>query len=167
MVDPSEVKAIAARRIDSNMRFRTFLKNHADCDELDAQFAALHNELFASYDCSKCCNCCKAYHVLLEDGEAKAIAGFLGKSEENFANEYLAQTEDGYEIRGKPCPFLCPDGRCRIQECKPSSCKGYPFTNQPERLFSLFGVLEFSEVCPVVLEILERLKQLYRFRDRK
>ena len=167
LVEPSEVSAVAAKRMDSNMRFRTYLRNHADCDKLDSQFAALHKELFSSYDCCQCHNCCEAYQVILEEGEAKAIAGFLGQSEGAFIDAYLAKAEDGYEIRGKPCPFLCADGRCRIQECKPSSCKGYPFMDQPDRMGSLYGVLEFSEVCPIVLEILERLKQLYRFRDRK
>ena len=45
-----------------NYKFRTYLKNHADSDELDEQFLELHNELFKVYDCSKCRSSCCANH---------------------------------------------------------------------------------------------------------
>lgn len=48
MISPKDVSAAAAKREDENLRFRTFLKNHADPDELDQQFLALHQELFAN-----------------------------------------------------------------------------------------------------------------------
>jgi len=72
---------MAAKRMDENMRFRAFLKNHADCDELDAQFAVLHNELFSHHDCCACHNCCECYDVILEQDDVKAIANFLGQSD--------------------------------------------------------------------------------------
>ena len=54
-------------------------------------------------------------------------------------------------------------GECRLGDCKPESCKKYPFTNQPERLWSLLGFLESVSICPVAYEICERLKQEYHF----
>jgi hypothetical protein len=39
--------------------------------------------------------------------------------------------------------------------------------DKPERLFSLLGIVESSGVCPVVFEILEKLKQQYRFKYRQ
>ena len=122
MISPSNVSAAAAEREDENLRFRIFLKNHADPDELDRQFLALHKELFAGYDCCRCGNCCR---------------------------------------------FLNDDGKCRLQECKPEECKGFPYTDQPHRLESLYSILSAAEVCPVVFEIIERLKELYHFRTRK
>lgn len=59
--------------------------------------------------------------------------------------------------------FLQDDGKCKLGECKPNSCKKYPYTNQPERLHSLLGVLEVIEICPVAFEIYERLKKEYGF----
>ena len=47
--------------LQENFKFHTFLKCHADEDELDRQFLRLHEELFADYDCCKCRNCCKMY----------------------------------------------------------------------------------------------------------
>ncbi|MDR0490439.1 MAG: YkgJ family cysteine cluster protein [Oscillospiraceae bacterium] len=170
MVNPREVKAKAQRLEEQNYKFRTFLKNRADDDELDAQFLALHKELFDGYDCCKCANCCKAYSIVLDNDEVKRTASFLGLSESDFVAEYLidagADDEKPYKFKEKPCLFLCDDGRCRIQDCKPDACAGYPFTDQPDRLSSMYGVIEHAEVCPIVFEILERLKAMYKFRNR-
>jgi Fe-S-cluster containining protein len=166
MVEPSKIKEAAGKYENQNMKFRTFLKNRADPDELDAHFLKLHNELFSAYDCCKCNNCCKAYDIYLEDEDVQAAAEFLSQSQEDFIGEYLTETDDGYKLTRKPCVFLREDGRCRINAQKPSACRGYPFTDHPDRIASLMGILEFSEVCPVVFEILERLKKIYHFRTR-
>ena len=131
---------------------------------------ALHKELFADYDCCKCANCCKAYRITLDQNEVRRIAAFLEMTESDFIVEYLTTAESDdekpYQFKEKPCSFLCIDGRCRIQDCKPDVCRGFPFTDQPDRLSSMYGVIEYAGVCPVVFEILERLKVMYRFRYR-
>ena len=170
MLLPSEVKSAAAKLEDANIRFRTFLKNRADDDKLDAQFLEFHKELFASNDCCKCNNCCKAYKIIVENAEIPPISAFLGLSETDFIAEYLTEYNDEGEekhcFKSKPCTFLGNDGRCRIQSCKPAVCKGYPYNDEPDRLLSIYSILESVEVCPVVFEILERLKVIYRFKNR-
>ena len=52
----------------------------------------------------------------------------------------------------------------KLGDCKPESCKKYPYTNQPERLRSLYSVLDTVAVCPVAFEIYERLKKEYGFK---
>jgi Fe-S-cluster containining protein len=170
MISPTEVKSAASRLEDANIKFRSFLKGHADENELDAQFLRLHNELFANYDCRKCANCCREYGTALSDAEVSRIAAFLGQPEDEFIAEYLTANkpdDDGkrYQIEQKPCPFLLKDGRCRVQDCKPDDCRAYPYTDKPGRLWSLLGVLRNAKVCPVVFEILERLKPTYHFRS--
>jgi len=170
MIEPSRMKETARRYEDENIRFRTFLKNRADPDELDRQFAKLHNELFSGYDCCACHNCCREYDVVFSDKAAERIAGFLNQGKEAFIHEYLRENEDKDEGEYKakpPCPFLERDGKCRIQSCKPENCAGYPFTDQPERLWSLYSVMSAAEVCPVVFEIVQRLKGLYGFRGKR
>lgn len=58
MIKPSKIKAEFEKVEKENYKFRAYLKNHADIDELDEQFLDLHNELFKSYDYSKCRNGC-------------------------------------------------------------------------------------------------------------
>lgn len=162
MITPSEVNTVAKKLEEENLRFRSFLKNHADCDELDQQFLALHNELFAGYDCCKCNNCCRAYSTTIQDYEIDSIAGFLGLTKQEFQQNYLVQTAGNYRINS-PCSFLNEDGKRAIQNCKPKECQDFPYTDKSNRWGSLFGVISFAEECPVVFEILERLKDIYRF----
>lgn len=68
-----------------------------------------------------------------------------------------------YQTKHRPCDFLKADGACSLGECRTENCKKFPYTDQPERLQSLYSVLDAIEVCPVVFEIWERLKEIYGF----
>ena len=167
MIEPSEVMARAERMEESNYKFRTYLKAHADEDKLDMQFLDLHNELFAGYDCGKCRNCCREYAATLSEEDIGKIAAFLQMSRDDFVSEYTEDSEGGHEFKEVPCRFLSADNACKIESCKPRSCVEYPYTNKPERLFSLLGIVASASVCPVVFEIIERLKAIYGFRPRR
>ncbi len=167
MLKPSEVKKAFARMEDENYAFRAYLKRHADEEELDKQFLALHRELFAGYDCNACRNCCKEYEAAFEEAEIGPAAACLGLTETDFRQAYIEEVMGDLLLKGRPCTFLEPDGSCRLGDCQPASCRDYPFTDKPERLFSLLGIVESSGVCPVVFEILEKLKQQYRFKYRQ
>lgn len=169
MVEPNQVRAEAKKKEDENYKFRTYLKCHAKEKELDRQFLRLHRELFADYDCSKCRNCCTMYRGSIPAEDIGRDAQCLGMTEEQFIAAYLEEGEHGinYQTRHKPCDFLQENGDCMLGDCKPDSCKKYPYTDQPERLFSLLSVLDTVEICPVAFEIYERLKGEYRFKVHK
>lgn len=46
------------------------------------------------------------------------------------------------------------------------SCKKYPYTDQPERLSNLLGMLDIISICPVAFEMFERLKKEYGYKRR-
>lgn len=167
MIETSKVKEVYKKVEDENYSFRAYLKNHAAADELDKQFFKLHKELFLTYDCSKCRNCCKEYSATFEEDELAVVAGFLNVNEKDFRDKYIKEKFGEYQLNVRPCCFLKEDGGCEIEECKPESCRNYPFTDKPDRLFSLLGIVESSGICPVVFEMLERLKDEYRFRRRR
>ena len=166
MLAPRKVKFEAQKRERENLEFRTFLKCHADEKELDEQVARLHNELFANYDCNRCRNCCKMYHGSITVADVEKSALYLGMNTAEFAEKYLAKkdTEGNWQTKHKPCDFLQVDGNCMLGECKPENCKNYPYTNQPERILSLYSVLDAVAVCPIAFEIYERLKKEYGFK---
>lgn len=168
MIYPDKVKEEAKKKADENYRFRTYLKGHADELELDMQFLRLHKELFDGYDCSKCRNCCKMYKGSIPEEDIQRDAEYLGITPNQFIDFFLEKNEceTGYQTKHMPCDFLQKDGACKLGDCKPDSCKKYPYTDQPERLFSLLGVLDAIEVCPVAFEIYERLKKEYKFKRR-
>lgn len=165
MLPPRKVQFEAKKKETENLKFRTFLKCHADEEELDQQFLKLHNELFAGYDCSRCRNCCKMYHGTIPSEDLEKDAMHLGITKDKFIDFFLVydEIEGYYQTKHKPCDFLQEDGNCKLGDCKPENCKNYPYTNQPERLQSLYSVLEAVEICPVAYEIYERLKKEYGF----
>ena len=166
MLAPRKVKFEAQKRERENLEFRTFLKCNADDKELDEQFFKLHDELFAQYDCNRCRNCCKMYHGSIPEEDVEKDAMYLGVTATDFVEQYLGgkDSEGNYQTKHKPCNFLMEDGNCILGDCKPESCKKYPYTNQPERLWSLYSVLDAVSVCPVAFEIYESLKKEYGFK---
>lgn len=168
MIPPRKVAFEAKRKENENMRFRTYLKIHADEEDLDQRFLRLHQELFAKYDCDRCRNCCKLFRGSIPVKDIERDAANLQLSSEQFTEKYLEKSEGAeyYNTKHKPCDFLQSDGTCLLGECCPENCKKYPYTNQPERLQSLYSVLKAVEVCPVAFEIYERLKEEYGFKKR-
>ena len=168
MLSPRKLHFYAKKNEGANFRFRTWLKGHADPDELDQKFYRLHQELFATYDCSRCRNCCKQYPGFIPEREVARDADALHISAEEFRKRYLQDVmdveEQAYCTKHTPCDFFQENGNCLLGDCKPDTCKKYPFTDQPDRMGSLLSFLDIISVCPVAYEILERLKEEYRFK---
>ena len=167
MNEPSKVYEAFNRVEEENYAFRAHLKDHADEEKLDKQFLELHNKLFSDYDCNKCRNCCKEYSAGFEESELRPVSAFLKMTEKEFKDKYIKEDLGEYLLNIKPCCFLKEDGGCEIEACKPKSCRDYPFTNRPERLFSLLSILTSASICPVVFEMVERLKKEYGFRKKR
>ncbi len=99
MIHPDRVRAEAKKRENENFKFRSYLKCHADEDELDRQFLRLHKELFADYDCSKCRNCSKMYKGSIPAEDIDRNAQYLGITPEQFIVSYLEKDEYGFRVR--------------------------------------------------------------------
>ncbi len=167
MIRPEDIERAAGRKSNENMRFRRFLKMNADPDKLDEQFKELHKELFSEYDCSKCRNCCRMLGCCIDGREIRGMSGSLGMTPKEFKDKYLTENRDDpdtYLSRSVPCVFLNEDGSCLLGDDKPEDCRDYPYTMRPDRMGSLLAILDNAAVCPVVFEMLDRLKRIYRFR---
>ena len=85
------------------------------------------------YQCQRCGNCCRWQgDVRITERETAVIADYLGIEVEDFIADYtrINANRTGLSIIDQDdgaCIFL--DGiDCRIQEVKPSQCKGFPNT---------------------------------------
>ena len=164
MIRPEELSAAAEKKQKENLAFRRYLKIHADPQKLDRQFLRLHTDLFSKYDCNACRNCCKVMNASISEEELPDCAKQLAMEPEEFKAKYLTDSpEGGYEALHTPCDFLNEDGSCMLGKQKPENCADFPFTQRPDRIGSLLGIVENTFVCPVVYEMLEQLKEEYGF----
>jgi Fe-S-cluster containining protein len=156
---PDELKRAFPAIEEENMIFRTFLKG-LEPDELDGLVHEMHRELFDKTDCRACSNCCKVIVPALDSDDVERISRLLSISEQDFRKKYLVYNDDGWVFNSKPCPFLTERG-CSIYDYRPEICREYPFTDKDELICRLFNLMVNCEVCPVVFEIVERLKAHY------
>ncbi len=166
MLSPDKLARVFKKVEDDNWDFRSFLKGQ-DEKELDKLVHKMHKELFKDTDCISCSNCCRKIVPILEDKDIPAISSKLGISTEVFKRTYLKKDEDGrMRINKKPCPFLTDKG-CSIYDCRPEACREYPFTDKTDIMGRLITMVMNCEICPVVYEIFERLKEYYADEYRK
>ena len=165
MINIDELAIMANRKEDENLRFRSYLKGHADPDILDRHFKELHEKYFKIYNCKDCRNCCKKLNTSMTEEELDTICNKLNlDKEELISNELDINTSGKYSFKCNRCKFLDDDNNCLAENCLPESCRDYPYTNKSERLFSLYGIISNASICPVVYEILEELKKIYNFK---
>jgi Fe-S-cluster containining protein len=100
------------------------------------------------YVCQRCTACCKwPGDVILEEGEAEKIAGFLEMEVDAFIQEHtkLSENRKHLSLNENPdhsCVWL--DGKdCRLQEVKPGQCAGFP------NVWNFKGWRKWCEAMPV------------------
>lgn len=164
MIVLEELEYLAQKKEAKNYKFRTYLKNHADPDELDRQFKKLHEKYFSIYDCSKCRNCCTKYCGTIPVEDIPKDAELLGMTTKEFIEKYLREVPNsgGYNTKNCPCDFFV-DNACILGDSRPDTCKEFPHTDKEDRMGSLLSIIENTSVCPVVYEIMEELKKMYGF----
>jgi hypothetical protein len=79
----------------------------------------------------------------------------------DFIEKYLRIDEDNdYVLQSVPCAFLDADNYCSVYEARPKACREYPHTNRKKMVRILDLTHKNTRVCPAVLEIVERLKNV-------
>ncbi len=126
--------------------------------DLDLKFETAHDEVFESFNCLDCGNCCKTTSPMLFEKDIEKLSRYLGIKPGKFVEEFLFLDRDGlYAMKTTPCPFLGEDNRCSVYEARPKACREYPHTNM-RKMHTLLGLAEKNVViCPAVLEILKKL----------
>ncbi len=165
-ITPQNVQALADQKDEENIRFRSFLKaSPLSVEQLDKLVLQTTDQVWAKVDCTACGNCCKHIGPVLDQQDAERLAARLGMTIEALVEKYLKPEEDPdeagdrWEMRVRPCPLLDKDNRCTVYEDRPASCRGYPYLHDADFVFRLLGTLERASTCPIVFEVLERLKE--------
>jgi Fe-S-cluster containining protein len=166
--DLDTIKRNAGLREDQNYRFRTYLKGQ-DGDRLDKQVHELYDLVVKQIDCTQCANCCIVLDTSFKMDEIDRLAGAGIIEKESFIAESTVPVEEVDEeeeqeiflLKDRPCQFL-KDKKCTIFPLRPDLCKDYPYLHKDEIVHRLFGVISNYEICPIVYNVFELLKERYR-----
>ncbi|MEQ8302296.1 MAG: YkgJ family cysteine cluster protein [Cyclobacteriaceae bacterium] len=151
-------KNVAAQRAKENKLYLSKLKK-VDGRKLDSHFHTLHEEVFEEIDCLQCANCCKTTSPIFYESDIARAAKALKMKPGNFVEKYLKIDEDkDYVLKSAPCVFLNEENICLIYDDRPKACREYPHTNRKKMTQVLDLAAKNTQVCPAVLEIVERLK---------
>jgi hypothetical protein len=170
--DPIKLRVLAQEQEDENWRFRDFLKHHCDIepDKLDERVFELTKQVWADIDCTTCANCCKEVRPTFSEEDVDRLAKRLRIDRRQFIDSYLQPTDPGddnpWRTKTTPCPFL-KDNRCSVYEDRPNDCRGYPYLYEPDFATRTMAMLQRTFTCPIVYEVMERLKQTIGFPGRK
>lgn len=165
MLHYKQLSKAFAKVENTNWMFRSFLKEQ-DPKEVDRIVHHLHQKLFRDFDCVSCSNCCRETGTVVTKKEIKDLAAKTGLTVQDFTNTYIIEGGDGPEIKDTPCPFLTVEG-CSVYECRPNNCREYPYTSKKDMTSRLIGLIHNCEICPVVFELFEELKQHYQAEFRR
>jgi len=160
MHKPEKMKKEFSKVEDENWTFRAFLKG-TEPDDLDKLVNELHSTLFKEVDCRSCQSCCKSIVPAISNKDIARLSQKLGMTFDAFKAKYLVKSEAEWVINSKPCPFLTAEG-CSVYDARPVACREYPYTDKKETVCRLYNLVSNCEVCPVVFEIFEKLKGIYK-----
>ena len=160
-LDLKRIEKLAAARDDENWEFRNFLKGlDMTSAELDAIVQRINDEVSAQIDCTQCANCCKVVRPVLDEADVTRFAAGLNGPIPEFTEIYLVLDDEEpgqYFFNRQPCPFLKND-KCSNYEYRPNDCASYPHLHKAGFSSRLYGVLANYEICPIVFNVVERLK---------
>ena len=163
VTDIKTIKKRCQENKEENWEFRRFLKScELGVKEIDEIVLQVYQEVLARIDCTNCANCCKEANFLIEEKDVKRLAKGLNLSLEEFKENYVEECEEigeeGYGFKRLPCPFL-QDNKCTVYSFRPDNCRSFPYVHNGEFVFKLINVIENCEICPIVFNVYERLKE--------
>lgn len=159
-IDLSSFREIASSRAKANKKFLAGLKK-LNPRKVDNVFHELHDEVFEEIDCLQCANCCKTTSPIFYQMDIERASLALRLKPGDFIEKYLKIDEDkDFVLKSSPCVFLGDENRCAIYEGRPKACREYPHTNRKKMVQITDLTYKNTLVCPAVLEMVERLKDI-------
>ena len=141
--------------------FKKLKKCNSNVDKL---FNDLHYRIFEQFDCLVCANCCKTISPILLSADIERIAKYLKIKPSVFYEQYVTtDSEKDFVFKQVPCPFLADDNYCIIYNNRPKACREYPHTNRRNMRQILNLTLKNTFVCPVVFQIVQRIKPKFNY----
>ncbi|MEO5894037.1 MAG: YkgJ family cysteine cluster protein [Ferruginibacter sp.] len=151
------IRLAAAENEAENDAFRIFLKQQ-DKEWIDSIVHRLNDEVTPQIDCTQCGNCCRSLIIGVTGEETVPVANHLQISVASFKQKYIEESEQGEMVMNTiPCHFL--NGTiCAVYEHRFEPCRDFPHLHKPNFTSRLFGTLMYYEICPIIFNVVEKLK---------
>jgi Fe-S-cluster containining protein len=161
--DIEKIKQIAQLNESENYEFRAYLKG-LDSKKVDKIVHQLHAKIISEIDCTQCGNCCNSLTLLLTEEEIKYLSDLENIDLNEFVKKYveIETIENVKYFKNKPCKYL-KNKKCTIYQNRPNDCKSYPHTHKISFTSRTLEVIENYEICPIVLNLYESLKEELEF----
>lgn len=161
----AQLPQLAAAKAEENKAFQMFVSLEVPLSDrqLNAVVQDTTAQVWQDIDCQSCANCCRARYPTFTRAEVQRIATHLGTTLEVLRQtHFTSDAETGkYTLKALPCPFL--DGnRCSIYAVRPAVCADYPHLHKNFRA-RLWQNLDNTDTCPIVYQVIERLKETFNF----
>ena len=160
--DLSKIEYLASEREDENFRFRSFLKRK-DGKQVDRIVHRLHREITGHINCTLCGNCCYRLKPESQEEDIAILARIENITPDDFEHNYCEDDYGDTYLNTVPCRYL-EGKKCRIYEHRPEQCRRFPSTDREGFVSKSLGLLRYYEICPIVFNIMERLKDEMKFR---
>lgn len=161
-MDLNQFREQAKNKAPENKKYLQRLKQK-DARVVDDHFHQLHEEVFEEIDCLTCANCCKTTSPIFYQTDIERVAKALRMKPGAFIETYLRIDEDkDYVLKSSPCPFLDDENYCKVYGDRPKACREYPHTDRKKMIQITELTYKNTLVCPAVLEMVERLKQIVK-----
>ena len=153
---------LSEKKSAENKKFLAGLKKK-DARKVDDLFHTAHHEVFESFDCLTCANCCKTTSPIFYQNDIERISKYLRIKPGDFVEKYLRIDEDqDYVLKSSPCAFLDGENYCSIYDVRPKACREYPHTDRRKMVQVMDLTYKNTLVCPAVFEMVERLKKIFK-----
>lgn len=156
--DLNEIAIQAQEKSQENDAFITFLRSH-DAQLVDKSVSDLDHTITPQIDCTTCGNCCKTLMINVTDAESKRMADYLQLSQAEFESTYVEKSDhsDRMIINSIPCHFLS-ENKCTAYPARFGGCREFPALDKPNFNKRLFTVFMHYDRCPIIYNVIERLK---------
>jgi uncharacterized protein len=155
---PNNLPQLAQHRQAENMAFKKFLRN-IPSKEIDTKVHAIATEVSSQIDCTQCANCCKSVEPGVHADEIENLAKHKQMTLTDFVQNFVSEEPETkiQFLKRTPCIFL-KENKCSIYAGRPSACADYPHLHQPQFKFRWKSILMNYQICPIVFNTVETLK---------
>jgi hypothetical protein len=104
--DLLQIRTLAEKKEDENWRFRRFLKDNSDREELDSRVFAITQRVWEGIDCTQCANCCREMQPTFSEEEVDRLARRLAITRETSSRHICNPRNQALTIPGGRAQLL-------------------------------------------------------------